>query len=66
MTPQQIENINSFLNGDMDLLEGYDEIPKELQEKVDFALANGHVQDEDWKGVSPKECHADLSYPYTT
>lgn len=34
------------------MVDGYDELPKEYQEKVEFALSNGHVPDEDWKGVS--------------
>lgn len=37
---------------DYSLLDGYDELPEELQEKVRRALENGHVDDEDWKGVS--------------
>jgi hypothetical protein len=35
----------------MDLLDGYDEIPPEAQAKIDFAMENGHVPDEDWRGV---------------
>lgn len=35
------------------MVDGYDELLAEFQEKVDFALQNGHVPDEDWKGVSP-------------
>ena len=34
------------------MVDGYDELPAAEQEKVKFALANGHVPDEDWKGVS--------------
>lgn len=34
------------------MVDGYDELPEEYQKKVDFALKNGHVPDEDWKGVS--------------
>lgn len=36
----------------MELLEGYDELSEELQDKVGSALENGHVDDEDWRGVS--------------
>jgi hypothetical protein len=43
--------VQDFTEGDTDLIEGYDELPKDMQEKVDFALKNGHVPDEDWKGV---------------
>jgi hypothetical protein len=42
----------------MDLVDGYDELPKAAQEKVQRALANGHVDDEDWKGVGHIYCHA--------
>jgi hypothetical protein len=34
------------------MVDGYEELPAEYQEKVNFALENGHVPDEDWKGVS--------------
>jgi hypothetical protein len=34
------------------MVDGYDEVPAEYQEKIDFALKNGHIPDEDWKGVS--------------
>lgn len=33
------------------ILDGYDEVSPEAQEKIKFALQNGHVADEDWKGV---------------
>lgn len=32
-------------------LDGYDELPEELQDKVRRALEQGHVDDADWKGV---------------
>lgn len=32
------------------MVDGYDELPSELQEKVKYSLQNGHVPDEDWKG----------------
>jgi hypothetical protein len=34
------------------MVDGYDDLPAEYQEKVDYALANGHVHDDDWNGVS--------------
>jgi hypothetical protein len=34
------------------LVDGFDEVPEEYQEKIKFALENGHIPDEDWKGVS--------------
>lgn len=52
MTPKQIENLLETCEGDTDLVDGFDELPAEFQEKVKFALENGHVPDEDWKGVS--------------
>lgn len=36
----------------MDLIDGYDELPSDAQEKVKRALEQGHVDDEDWNGVS--------------
>lgn len=36
----------------MDLVDGYDELPADFQDKVKRALEQGHVDDEDWKGVS--------------
>lgn len=39
------------IEDDLDLLDGYDELPPEAQEKVRRALENGHVDDEDWRGV---------------
>ena len=52
VTPQQIENLNSVIEGDLDLLDGYEDIPEELQQKVSQALLDGHVDDADWNGVS--------------
>ncbi|KAK5071957.1 hypothetical protein LTR64_004264 [Lithohypha guttulata] len=59
VTPRQIENIIVQLGGtldgldlkeDLDILDGYEELPDWAQEKVQYALGNGHVHDEDWKG----------------
>ncbi|KAL9598371.1 MAG: hypothetical protein Q9219_004533 [cf. Caloplaca sp. 3 TL-2023] len=33
------------------MLDGYEELPNDLQEKAKSALEHGHVADEDWKGV---------------
>lgn len=52
VTPKQIENLIETTERDTDLVDGFDEIPAEYQEKIKFALENGHVPDEDWKGVS--------------
>ena len=40
------------IEDDLDLLDGYDEIPPDVQEKVKRAIEQGHVDDEDWRGVS--------------
>ncbi len=33
------------------MLDGYDEVDEDSQEKIRTALKEGHVPDEDWKGV---------------
>jgi hypothetical protein len=50
VTPVQIGNLKEECGDDADMVDGYDEIPPEMQEKVQFAIVNGHVSDEDWKG----------------
>lgn len=35
----------------MDLVDGFDALPEDVQEKVERALEQGHVDDEDWNGV---------------
>lgn len=52
VTPKQIANLIESSGGDTDLVDGYDELPAEFQAKINFALKNGHIPDEDWKGVS--------------
>lgn len=56
MTPKIISNIKeSISEGDelnIDDIDGWDELPEEHQEKVRKALEQGHVDDDDWKGVS--------------
>ena len=32
------------------MVDGYDELPKDFQDKVKRAIEQGHVDDEDWKG----------------
>lgn len=59
-TPKVLENIKSAwdeMQGgsgekDYSLLDGYDALSKEYQLKVRNALEQGHVDNEDWKGVS--------------
>jgi hypothetical protein len=36
----------------MDLMDGYDEMPTEFQDKIKRAIEQGHVDDDDWRGVS--------------
>lgn len=33
------------------MVDGYDELPEDAQEKVKRALEQGHVDDDDWNGV---------------
>ena len=51
MSPKQIDNIKESIEGDLDMFDGYDELPEDLQEKVRKALDDGHVDDDDWRGV---------------
>lgn len=51
---------------DLELIDGYEELPAEAQEKVKRALENTHVDDEDWNGVMTAfrplvECRTDRS-----
>jgi hypothetical protein len=41
VTPAQVGNLIEESGGDTDMVDGYDELPTELQEKVQYALANG-------------------------
>ena len=52
MTPQVFHNWAETSGMDMDLIDGYDELPSDSQAKVKRALEQGHVDDEDWNGVS--------------
>lgn len=36
---------------DMDLVDGFEELPDDVKAKVKRALEQGHVDDEDWNGV---------------
>ncbi|KAJ5105938.1 zf-PARP-domain-containing protein [Penicillium alfredii] len=56
-TPRMIGNVVEALNDmqssetrDYNLLDGYEELPEELQAKIRKGLEQGHVDDEDWKG----------------
>ena len=52
VTPKQVENLKESIENNVDLFDGYDELPENIQEKMRRALEQGHVDDEDWKGVS--------------
>ena len=67
VTPQMIANLNDTIDGDLEMLDGYDEIDEESQEKVRKALKDGHVADEDWNGVSCEILYQMLdTHPYRT
>ena len=51
MTPKQISNLKTSIEGDPKELDGYEELPEDLQKKVDRALEQGHIDDEDWGWV---------------
>ncbi|SLM39743.1 Zinc finger, PARP-type [Lasallia pustulata] len=50
ITPAQIASLNGVIEGNLDYLDGYEDLTVEDQVKVQRALENGHVDDEDWKG----------------
>ena len=51
MTPTQIANMKEKTEDNLEYLDGYEELPEDLQEKVRRAMEQGHVDDEDWRGV---------------
>lgn len=51
VTPKVIENLKVSIEDNMDLFDGYDELPGEAQEKMRRVLEQGHVDDDDWRGV---------------
>ncbi|KAL2854977.1 hypothetical protein BJY01DRAFT_204720 [Aspergillus pseudoustus] len=54
VTPKMLSNMNEVVgegdDRDLDLLDGYEDLSEENQEKLVRALDQGHVDDEDWKG----------------
>ena len=52
VTPKQIMNLKDSIDNDANNLDGYEDLGEELQEKIVKAVEEGHVTDEDWKGVS--------------
>ena len=51
VTPVQVGNLKETIEGNLDYLDGYEDLDEETQRKVVKALEDGHVADEDWKGV---------------
>jgi hypothetical protein len=56
-TPKQIVNVKKDLTEDSEdpdfsRLDGFDEMSEELQDKIRKAIEVGHVEDEEWRGVS--------------
>ena len=51
ITPFQLQNIAAAIDGDFDLLDGYDEMPEVEQQMIAKALEDGHVSDDVWRGV---------------
>lgn len=54
MTPRQVAGLQEIVDEDKDfsLLDGFDELSEENQDKIREAVEQGHVADSDWKGVS--------------
>ncbi|KAF2863892.1 zf-PARP-domain-containing protein [Piedraia hortae CBS 480.64] len=50
VTPEIIHHWKEASEGNMDLVDGYDELPDDAKEKVKRAFEQGHVDNEDWKG----------------
>lgn len=56
VTPKIVGNINDLIgegdDKDLDMLDGYEDLSPEIQQKIERALDQGHVDNEDWNGVS--------------
>jgi len=44
------------LEDDLNVIDGFDEVGEESQEKIVTALKEGHIPDEDWKWVCLPSC----------
>ena len=51
MTPTVIHNWYESADGDMEMIDGYEDLPADAQARVKRAFEQGHVDDEDWNGV---------------
>lgn len=58
VTPAVLHNWWDKADHDLELIDGYEELPAEAQEKVKRALENTHVDDEDWNGVGLSSTHS--------
>ena len=47
-----LEGLDIDDDRDMEIIDGWDVVDEESQEKIREALRVGHVADEEWKGVS--------------
>jgi hypothetical protein len=58
VSPATIQNVKDKTGGDIDWLDGYEDLPADIQAKVKRAYDQGHVDDDDWRGVSdcPELC----------
>lgn len=52
VTPVQFEKWKGLTDGNPELIDGLEDLPMDMQEKILRALDQGHVDDEEWKGVS--------------
>ena len=50
VTPQQLGNVQTELDNDPENLDGYEELPDDIKQKIAQAIQQGHVDDEDWRG----------------
>jgi hypothetical protein len=58
ITPYVLNNWWETAEKNLELIDGYDELPEDAQEKVKRALEQGHVDDEDFNGVCLVICHS--------
>ena len=56
VTPYVLHNWWEAAEHDFELIDGLDVMPADAQEKVKRALEQGHVDDDDWNGVSLITC----------
>ena len=55
-----IGNMKQKTEDNLEFLDGYEELPPDLQEKVSRVYEQGHVDDADWKGVSIAHAQASM------